>query len=441
MINTRLKIILLISLLLTSIIIATFIALKHLQDANFDRLDYIMQTENAVDTLRSRLWILQEFQDEEALTQTKAAHDILSQQLSTHHFKKIAITSIFTNLIRMNDNLGALLTFADKGLATTTKHGITSTNGMLTARFNMTLQAMSEELTSAQSLMIRHVAHQQKIILYFAICILLLGSLALLHQIQATLKVFNQSLLRLTKGILRLSKGDLQTKIMIQQDNELSDVAEQFNKMTLRLNETTIKKEALQFEVQRQTQQLQAQHEKLKFVAEHDDLTQLYSRSAFERQIDTAIARCHRTGIHAALLFIDLDKFKQINDSLGHHIGDQVLVECAARLLKSVRSSDICARIGGDEFVIWLEPISGLLEVKLVCDKILKNLSQPLNLPSHQVRLEASIGIALLPNDDVARQALIKIADDNMYLAKLTTGNSYQFSESANSALNNLHFL
>jgi len=145
MINTRLKIILLISLLLTSIIIATFIALKHLQDANFDRLDYIMQTENAVDTLRSRLWILQEFQDEEALTQTKAAHAILSQQLSTHHFNKIAITSIFTNLIRMNDNLGALLTFADKGLATSTQHGITSTNGMLTARFNMTLQAMSEE--------------------------------------------------------------------------------------------------------------------------------------------------------------------------------------------------------------------------------------------------------------------------------------------------------
>lgn len=439
MITTRLKSQLILSLLLTTTIFVAFTSIKSIQQQSLTTLNYIIELEEAIDVLRSRLWILQEFQDQDALNQTQIALFSLQKTLVTDDSFTPNAKLLMLNLRRVTNNLNSLLSLTKDNMFAPSNHGITSKNGMLTARFNISIQAMSEDLTKLQRLELKHSADKQASILTAVIIILTVGSLILLLITLSTLKTFKQSLHRLTAGIMRLSQGDLHSKIVINAKNELATVAQQFNAMTNRLMETTIKKDALQQEVERQTKQLQIQTEKLKYVAEHDDLTGLYSRSAFERQIDTALARCQRTNTHAAMLFIDLDKFKHVNDSLGHDIGDRVLITIANRLQNAVRSSDICGRLGGDEFVVWLEPISDMLEVNIVIEKIIQHLSPPINHQDESIELNVSIGVALRPNDDISRQKLIKIADENMYMAKKVTGNSYQFSQRSTNALNNLN--
>jgi diguanylate cyclase (GGDEF)-like protein len=415
------------------------LSLKSIQQQSLSTLNYIIELEETIDVLRSRLWILQEFQDQDSLKLTQSALAELKKKLQINASFSHNAKLLLINLRRTTNNLSALLSLAQNSMLAPSGHGITSANGMLTARFNMTIQAMSENITKLQRLELKHSADMQAGILVIIIVVLMVGSVILLLITISTLKVFNQSLHPLTAGIMRLSQGDLHSKIEIQANNELTTVAQQFNSMTNRLMETTIKKDSLQQEVERQTKQLQIQTEKLKYVAEHDDLTGLYSRSAFERQIDTALARCQRTNTHAAMLFIDLDKFKEINDTLGHDVGDSVLVTIANRLQNAVRSSDICGRLGGDEFVVWLEPICDMLEVSVVIEKIIQHLSPMINCQETKVQLSISIGVALRPNDDISRQKLIKIADENMYLAKKIEGNSYQFSQRTTAALNNLN--
>ncbi|QYJ84634.1 diguanylate cyclase [Shewanella mesophila] len=439
MITTRLKSQLILSLLLTATIFVAFMSLKSIQQQSLTTSNYIIELEESIDVLRSRLWILQEFQDQDALNQTQIALFSLQKKLAANDAFSPNAKLLMLNLRRVTNNLNALLSLAKENVSVPPDHGITSKNGMLTVRFNISIQAMSEDLTKLQRLELKHSADKQASILMWVIIILTVGSLILLLITLSTLKTFNQSLHRLTAGIMRLSQGDLHSKIVINATNELATVAQQFNTMTNRLMETTIKKDSLQQEVERQTKQLQVQTEKLKYVAEHDDLTGLYSRSAFERQIDTALARCQRTNTHAAMLFIDLDKFKEVNDSFGHDIGDRVLITIANRLQSAIRSSDICGRLGGDEFVVWLEPISDMLEVNIVIEKIIQHLSPVINHQDTNIALNVSIGVALRPNDDISRQALLKIADENMYMAKKVPGNSYQFSQRSTIALNNLN--
>ncbi|QYK11327.1 diguanylate cyclase [Shewanella rhizosphaerae] len=429
MINTRLKLLLFISLFLTTTILLTFAGLRHIQQENLQQLSHIMQLESSIDVLRSRLWALQEFQDEEVLTQTLNAHQQLKAKLAEAQFLAPATKVLTTNLNRQADSLAALLKLTQQHMSSPPQRGITSARGMLTTRFNITIQSMSEDLTSLQRLVIDSLAEQQSQILSSTILFLLAGSVISLLVTMSTLKAFRESLHRMKMGISKLSQGDLDSHIEIVHQNELAILAQKFNAMTHKLKETTIRKEALQGEVAAQTKQLKRQTQKLKYVAEHDDLTGLYSRSAFERQIDTAIARCQRTQMHAAMLFIDLDKFKQVNDSLGHDNGDKVLSTAARRIQSAVRSSDICGRLGGDEFVVWLEPINDIEEVTIVIDKIIRQISPPIVCGRTTVSLTVSIGVAMYPRDELSRLSLIKVADDNMYQAKQVKGNSHRFTE------------
>lgn len=439
MITTRLKSMLVLSLCLTTLIIIVFAGLKFLQQQSLDKLTYITELDESVEVLRSRLWVLQEFRDSDALMQTEATLLQLKKQLTIAEPMQPSNNIYVLNLRRMVNNLSSLLAIASADIVSQPHQGITSANGMLTARFNITIQTMSEELTKLQRQVLDQSAKQQAFILLIAVIVLLIGSVVLVLLTISTLNSFNQSLQGLTAGIVRLTQGDLGNEIKINSKNELATVIQQFNTMSKRLFETTVKKDALQQEVYEQTKQLTLQTERLKFVAEHDDLTGLYSRSAFERQIDTALARCQRTHSLAAMLFIDLDKFKQVNDTLGHDVGDWVLVTVANRLQHTLRSSDICGRLGGDEFVVWLEPINGIDEIQMVTEKIIDHLSPTILYEETEVNLTVSIGIAVYPNDDIGRLRLIRVADENMYSAKKVAGNSFCFSQFVSKKLINLH--
>lgn len=163
----------------------------------------------------------------------------------------------------------------------------------------------------------------------------------------------------------------------------------------------------------------------LTHLAKHDDLTNLPNRSLFHDYLHQALARGLRQQELVAVLFLDLDEFKSINDTLGHHSGDLVLQTIAERLRECVRKSDTVARLSGDEFAIILDSISRKEDASRVAQKIREALSKPLQLEGQEVSVTASIGISIYPTDGKHPQALLTNADTAMYLVKEQGGNGY----------------
>lgn len=172
---------------------------------------------------------------------------------------------------------------------------------------------------------------------------------------------------------------------------------------------------------------LRRNEERLQYIAHHDQVTGLPNRVLFHSHLRRAIAETQRSGRMAAILFLDLDRFKTINDSLGHEIGDQVLREVSARLSACVRKSDLVARFGGDEFVILLENLRELKDIAHIAEKILHSLPPPIAIPPHVLHVTTSIGIALVPADGEDVDGLMKAADVAMYRAKEQGRNNFQF--------------
>jgi len=174
------------------------------------------------------------------------------------------------------------------------------------------------------------------------------------------------------------------------------------------------------------TQQRLAE-EKIRHMAHHDALTQLPNRTLLQDRVGQAIAKAKRNGEVLALLFIDLDRFKTINDSLGHAIGDRLLQAVARRLLACTRAADTVARIGGDEFVILLGDLDRPETARHVAQKVLEALAEPLTLENHNLQVTPSIGIAAYPADGEEVETLMRNADTAMYHAKDAGRNNFQF--------------
>ena len=158
--------------------------------------------------------------------------------------------------------------------------------------------------------------------------------------------------------------------------------------------------------------------EQLEYIAFHDQLTGLYNRKMFMRQFEESLLQAQRYGRNRALLFVDLDNFKKVNDTLGHECGDVLLVQAAKRMQAAVRESDILCRFGGDEFVILLiHP--GELCPDVVAERVRASLVKPFDLPQMTVDyISPSIGISCFPDDADNTQDLIRCADEAMYRAK-----------------------
>jgi len=164
--------------------------------------------------------------------------------------------------------------------------------------------------------------------------------------------------------------------------------------------------------------QLEAQKAELEKVALHDPLTALPNRALFRELTRTAVAAARRDGGHLALLFIDLDRFKSVNDTRGHAAGDALLVAVAQRLRSAVRAADVVCRHSGDEFTVLLRAASDWQEVAATADRLLKELERPVGLSGGDVCVSASIGVALFPDDADDPETLVRHADTAMYAAK-----------------------
>ncbi|MBI2380983.1 MAG: EAL domain-containing protein [Gammaproteobacteria bacterium] len=166
---------------------------------------------------------------------------------------------------------------------------------------------------------------------------------------------------------------------------------------------------------------------RLRYQANFDALTDLPNRSLFIDRLTQGLVRARREGTTLALLFIDLDRFKNINDTLGHSAGDKLLVAVARELRNCVRESDTIARFGGDEFAVILSPIYGPKNASTVAQNLLKVLSRPYDIDGYEAVVGGSIGITVFPSDGTTTEELVKNADAAMYRAKEQGRNNYQF--------------
>jgi diguanylate cyclase (GGDEF)-like protein/PAS domain S-box-containing protein len=167
--------------------------------------------------------------------------------------------------------------------------------------------------------------------------------------------------------------------------------------------------------------------EQINYLAHHDNLTGLPNRAQFRLRLNEALARTRRSEKLLALMFLDLDHFKRINDSLGHDVGDALLTQVAERLTANIRETDSVSRLGGDEFTVILENINHVNNVIAIAQKLVHAINQPYEIGIHTLHVSVSIGITLYPLDDSEADLLIKDADMAMYHAKELGRNGFQF--------------
>jgi len=186
------------------------------------------------------------------------------------------------------------------------------------------------------------------------------------------------------------------------------------SRIQVRLDAAVIERETLQAELDaaRRTK------EEFRNLAYHDDLTGLPNRSLLYDRLGVAIAHSQRQASRLALLFLDLDEFKAVNDCFGHGLGDRLLVELATRVRSSLRAGDTVARFGGDEFIVLLDNVAGPEHAAHVAAKVLDAVRVPFRLDGHEVSVSASLGMSVYPDDGTSSDALVKSADAAMYRHK-----------------------
>ncbi|MEM7564379.1 MAG: diguanylate cyclase [Pseudomonadota bacterium] len=184
--------------------------------------------------------------------------------------------------------------------------------------------------------------------------------------------------------------------------------------------------------IARDIRHLREAEEQVEFLAYYDSLTGLPNRNELEKRIDMELARVNRNSKHGALLCIDLDNFKNINDSLGHPVGDEVLKEIARRMQSLVRADDTVARLGGDDFIIILsglstDSIEAISQTREICNKIRQLIAMDLKISNTELQITASIGISMIVKDESTSHDLLRFADTAMYRAKHEGRNRFEF--------------
>ena len=228
-------------------------------------------------------------------------------------------------------------------------------------------------------------------------------------------------------------KKDYSSRAQIDTHDEVGTLAKGFNAMLGQI-------EQHQMELVEELSERKRAEQQLDQLAYYDTITQLPNRHFFNKRLKLVIERAQRSGQHAGLIFLDLDNFKIINDTLGHDIGDILLKNVSSRLNEHLRTDDTICRIGGDEFAVILEDLADREQAAIVAEKGIGAFARRFRLESHEIYITASIGISLFPEDANEMHELLRNADTAMYFAKERGKNTYQFfiPEMKGRALNRL---
>ena len=244
--------------------------------------------------------------------------------------------------------------------------------------------------------------------------ILIFSSLALILSALLS-RVITGPLISMVSAINRFSKDKVISSIPMTRSDELGLLSRSFHDM--------------QKQIMTHLSELNENRKTLDHLARHDTLTGLPNRRMFFDRLEHAIANSRRSGKHLAVLFIDLDRFKEINDTLGHAVGDGVLIDVARLLKSTVREVDTVARLGGDEFTILLESIDNAHLVMNIVQKLHDRFQLAMEIDGHELFVHASIGVSVFPRDGKDADELVQNADKAMYIAKNQGRNAFGFHE------------
>lgn len=420
--SKRLKLLAVLCIILTIILALALNGQRKEMEDSYAKVNQLIEVQLTIDLVRANLWLLQQFQDQKAVSETRSAVDRLQRmiditaELPLNEYEK----RLLHNIRRHQHNITLLLQLSEN--KSTNRHEVSAeatSNAALTARYNTIVQSLSEDSLRFQQITIRNSLDSESKHLFFnATLILAIALIVTLFSLH-TLNSFKRKFGTLKQGIQQLAQGDLSSKLTMPQGDEFAELADTFNQMKHELMQTMQRRDELQKEVEAQTEQLLLQQEKLRQMAEYDDLTGIYNRGAAQNYIAISLERCKRQQTQAAVLFIDLDDFKPINDQFGHRVGDIVLKELANRMMHTLRASDIIARLGGDEFIIWLDPLKGDNQIDTVVEK-LRSLGHDIYIEELQQMLDVglSIGSSIYPEHGNNLTELISYADQQMYQQK-----------------------
>lgn len=249
----------------------------------------------------------------------------------------------------------------------------------------------------------------------------------------------NETLLRRRDGSTFWAR--LTTRLVAGTDSDAITIIEDFSEkheaeqalrdmqqqLEARVAERTTELEAVVAQLQKEVYERMQAERRIWEIAHHDSLTGLPNRALLNDRLAQAIEQAQREKTRVAVMFIDLDRFKSVNDTLGHAVGDELLQQVAQRLRSTVRAVDTVSRFGGDEFVILIREIASADDVVLVAEKVLAALAPPLHLSGTMLQVTPSIGIAVYPDDGMDSVLLMKNADTAMYHAKAAGRNNFQF--------------
>jgi len=226
-------------------------------------------------------------------------------------------------------------------------------------------------------------------------------------------RALTSSLKRINLAVQQFARERKNAPLPVQRQDELGQLARSFVQM--------------QEEIVEHLEELSRSRNALEHLARHDPLTGLPNRRVFFERLEHALAAARRSAKPLAVLFVDLDHFKQLNDSLGHSIGDRVLQAVTNLLRSATRESDTVARLGGDEFVILIEQLDDPGRVVAVLHKLHERFQLPMLLDGHEVKVQASMGVSLFPRDGDDIESLVQQADRAMYVAKNAGRNTYSY--------------
>ena len=427
-IRTRLIILTSLCIMLS---ISIFIGLYWLENQHvqlFKRIEDIGRIEVQTSLLRSQFHMHERYHDSSSITKATKVQQNLQQQLNQLKFEEGKLQTYRNSLLRLNNSLHSLLTkLQEVHGADYPEHLVLESHHHLMDRLDNTILSMSEDsfklATLAQKITKAKTHESMLFIDALLLSLTLMISLAALQ----TLNLFRSRLNTLETGITKVASGDTDYQIQVSDNDEIGLIADHFNKMTQSLKESTISIDELQHEVKKRTSELEQQKDAVKELAERDSLTGLANRNTFLGNLSNTIARCEREQSSAAVFFIDLDKFKQINDSLGHNAGDKVLIETAKRFGKSLRQNDLIARLGGDEFAVIIEQLHNVHDAGDLARKLIKCLNKPVKYEGQELYLDTSIGIAVYPDDGEEPLELMRNADAAMYKAKKAGGSDFHY--------------
>lgn len=284
---------------------------------------------------------------------------------------------------------------------------------------------VNEKLVGAVVLHTKMTGFYKQLILYLLVTVpVMISVLAIANLVLSRLqRSIMAPIVTLSEVSRNISEhGDYSVRAKVTSSQDMMTLADAFNGMLDRIQKREIDLQAEILERKR----IQV---KLDRLAHYDNVTGLNNRHFFNDRLDSVISRSEKFMEKTVLMFIDLDNFKTVNDTLGHDVGDELLQLVAERLANTVRFGDVVCRIGGDEFAIILENVSELSVASMIAEKCLATLAQPIEISGNELHIGASIGVSVYPDDAQDKYTLLKYADTAMYYAKNGGKNAYRVFE------------